>query len=136
MVTINLKEYYPEHYSEDTYVEVSADVAEFMEEERRKAESLRRKTYRYQAQYSLDAEDGIEEETILRAFKEAEAHEKLRVQLEMSMQSLTEVQYRRMKMRFEQGMKFAEIAKAEGVAVKAVEDSIRGALAKIKKYFC
>lgn len=136
MVIINLKKYYPEQYSEDTYVEVSAEVAEFMEEERRKAESLRRKTYRYQAQYSLDAEDGIEEETILRAFKEAEAHEKLRVQLELSMQTLTAVQHRRMKMRFEQGMKFAEIAQAEGVAVKAVEDSIRGALEKIKKYFC
>ncbi len=136
MVTINLKKYYPDQYNEDTYVEVSDEVADFMEEERRSAENSRRRVYRYHAQYSLDADDGIEEESLLRAFKEAEAHEELRLKLEMSMQSLTAVQYRRVKMRFEYGMKFSEIAKAEGVNINAIEDSIKRALGKITKYFC
>ncbi len=135
MVTINLKEYYPNYYKKDTCIEVSEAVAEFMEEERRRAESFRRKTYRYQAQYSLDAEDGIEEETILRAYQEAEAREELQFKLEMSMKKLTMVQYRRLKMRFERGMKITEIAEAEGVKPNAIEDSIKGALEKIKKYF-
>ena len=89
MVTINLKKYYPEYYTKDTYVEVNEKVAKFMEEERPKYASAKRKAQRNKAHYSLDSGDGIEEETVLRIFKEAEEHEELRVRLEWSMRTLT-----------------------------------------------
>lgn len=91
MVTINLKKYYPDYYKEDTYVELPEDVADFMEKDRPKPASARRKKYRYKAQYSLDAGDGIEEEAIVRAFKEAQEQEELRIRLEWSMRTLTKV---------------------------------------------
>ncbi len=72
MVKINLKEYYPEIYKEDTFIEVSEEVAEFLESERPKASSEIRKRYRHNAQYSLDADDGIEEETLVRLFDKPE----------------------------------------------------------------
>ena len=136
MVTINLKKYYPDYYKEDTYVELPEDVADFMEKDRPKPASARRKKYRYKAQYSLDAGDGIEEEAIVRAFKEAQEQEELRIRLEWSMRTLTKVQYRRVIMRFDKEMKYKDIAKAENVTVNAIEDSIKGALKKMRENLC
>ncbi len=136
MVTINLKKYYPDYYTEDTYVDVDENVAEFMEEERPKPASARRRAQRNKAQYSLDSGDGIEEETVIRLFREAQAHDELRARLERSMRTLTEVQRRRIMMRFDREMKYKEIADAENVSVNAIEDSINGALKKMRKNFC
>ena len=137
MVTINLKKYYPEHYREDTYIDVDEKVADFMEQERPKPASAARKQYRYKAQYSLDAGDGIEEETLIRLFHEAERDERLRALLEQAMQSsLTVAQYRRVRMRFSERKIYRVIAAEENVSISTIEASIDGAVKKLRKYFC
>ncbi|MBR3999291.1 MAG: sigma-70 family RNA polymerase sigma factor [Clostridia bacterium] len=136
MVRINLKKYYPDYYTEDTYMDVEEKVAEFLEKERKKTASAKRKEQRYKAQYSLNAGDGIEEKTVIRLFREARKHEELRARLEWSMRTLTKVQRRRVLMRFDREMKYKEIAEAENVNVNAIEDSIKGALKKMRKNFC
>ncbi len=136
MVKINLKEYYPEIYKENTFTEVSEEVAEFLESERPKQASEIRKRYRHNAQYSLDADDGIEEETLVHLFEKARENERLKERLEQAMKSLTDKQKRRFLMKYDLHMTYEEIAKDEDVAVNAVEDSVRQALTKLKKYFC
>lgn len=137
MVKINLKKYYPDIYKEDTFTEVSEEVAEFLESERPKPASEVRKKYRHKAQYTLDADDGIEDKTITIAFEEAERDEQIYDLLEKAMyHTLTSIQYRRVHMRFVERKSYKDIAAEERVAVSTVESSIKGAIAKIKKYIC
>ena len=136
MVTINLKKYYPDYYKEDTYMDVEDDVAEFLETNRPKPASAKRKAQRYKAQYSLDAGDGIEEDTLVLLFEEARRNELLYERLRTAMTCLTEKQRRRVLMKYDLEYTYAEIAEKEQVNVNAVEDSIEQAKEKIKKYFC
>ncbi len=136
MVTINLKKYYPDYYKEDTFMDVEADVAEFLETNRPKPASAKRKAQRYKAQYSLDAGDGIEEDTLVLLFEEARRNELLCEQLRTAMLCLTEKQRRRFLMKYDLEYTYAEIAEREQVNVNAVEDSIEQAKEKIRKYFC
>lgn len=136
MVTINLKKYYPEYYKEDTFMDVKEDVAEFLETNRPKPASAKRKAQRYKAQYSLDAGDGIEEDTLVLLFEEAKRNELLYERLRSAMACLTEKQRRRFLMKYDLEYTYAEIAEREQVNVNAVEDSIEQAKEKIRKYFC
>ena len=136
MVTINLKKYYPDYYKEDTYIDVEDDVAEFLETNRPKPASAKRKAQRYKAQYSLDAGDGIEEDTLVLLFEEARRNELLYERLRSAMTYLTEKQRRRFLMKYDLEYTYAEIAEREQVNVNAVEDSIEQAKEKIRKYFC
>lgn len=136
MVTINLKKYYPDYYKEDTFMDVKEDVAEFLETNRPKQASAKRKAQRYKAQYSLDAGDGIEEDTLVLLFEEARRNELLYERLRSAMKCLTEKQRRRFLMKYDLEYTYAEIAEREQVNVNAVEDSIEQAKEKIKKYFC
>lgn len=136
MVTINLKKYYPDYYKEDTYMDVEDDVAEFLETNRPKPASAKRKAQRYKAQYSLDAGDGIEEDTLVLLFEEARRNELLYERLRSAMACLTEKQRRRFLMKYDLEYTYAEIAEKEQVNVNAVEDSIEQAKEKIRKYFC
>ena len=136
MVTINLKKYYPDYYKEDTYMDVEDDVAEFLETNRPKPASAKRKAQRYKAQYSLDAGDGIEEDTLVLLFEEARRNELLYERLRSAMACLTEKQRRRFLMKYDLEYTYAEIAEREQVNVNAIEDSIEQAKEKIRKYFC
>ncbi len=136
MVTINLKKYYPDYYKEDTFMDVKEDVAEFLETNRPKPASAKRKAQRYKAQYSLDANDGIEEDTLVLLFEEARRNELLYERLRSAMACLTEKQRRRFLMKYDLEYTYAEIAEKEQVNVNAVEDSIEQAKEKIRKYFC
>lgn len=136
MVTINLKKYYPDYYKEDTFMDVEDDVAEFLETNRPKPASAKRKAQRYKAQYSLDAGDGIEEDTLVLLFEEARRNELLYERLRSAMACLTEKQRRRFLMKYDLEYTYAEIAEREQVNVNAIEDSIEQAKEKIRKYFC
>ncbi len=137
MVIINLKKYYPDIYEDDTFIEVPDDVAEFLESERPKQASEIRKRYRYKAQYSLDAGDGIENKTITHAFEEAEHDGQMYELLEKAMcNTLTSIQYRRVHMRFIERKSYSEIAAEENVAVSTVASSVKSAIEKIRKYIC
>ena len=59
MQTINLKQYYP-FCTEDTFVEVSDEIAEAFLGQSGPRPPGSGKMYRYKAFYSLDCDDGIE----------------------------------------------------------------------------
>ena len=59
MKTINLRDYYPV-YTEDTFVEVSDEVAAFFAEDKRRQTNYAQYIRYHKAFYSLDRGDGIE----------------------------------------------------------------------------
>ena len=59
MTFINLRDFFP-WYTEDQIVQVSNEVYEELLADRRYEVAYQRRKLRYKAQYSLDAEDGIE----------------------------------------------------------------------------
>ena len=59
MVRINLRDFYP-YSQEDTYIEVSDEIAQMMLAFERAEASYERKVRRYKAYYSLDQKSGIE----------------------------------------------------------------------------
>ena len=59
MQIINLRKYYPEYYSSDTYIEVTDEVATAMKPHRLEDKSHARRM-RYNKVLSLDACEGIE----------------------------------------------------------------------------
>ena len=63
MTTINLRELYP-WYTEDTFIEVSDEVAAFLEEDKRLQINYAQYIRDNKAFYSLDAGDGIEAEAM------------------------------------------------------------------------
>lgn len=136
MKNVNLRIYYPDQYKEDVYVEVSDEIAEFLEEQRPKEASARRKKYRHKAHYSLDAGDGIENEAIQMIFMETQRDEQLRKQLEAAMTELSEIQRRRIYKRFYLRQSYSDIARDENIAVNSVKESIQSGIDKLKKYFC
>ena len=117
-------------------MDVEEDVAEFLETNRPKPASAKRKAQRYKAQYSLDIGDGIEEDTLVLLFEEVRRNELLYERLRTAMTYLTEKQRRRFLMKYDLEYTYAEIAEREQVNVNAVEDSIEQAKEKIRKYFC
>ncbi|MBQ7929901.1 MAG: sigma-70 family RNA polymerase sigma factor, partial [Clostridia bacterium] len=112
------------------------DVAEFLEEQRPKEASATRKKYRHKAHYSLDAGDGIENETLQRILAETQQDEQLRMQLETAMASLSAIQRRRVYKNFYLGQSYTDIARDENIAVNSVKESILSGIEKLKKYFC
>lgn len=54
MKEINLREYYPELYAEDSVISVSDEIAEMMHRSILEEKAYQRRLCRYQAYYSLD----------------------------------------------------------------------------------
>jgi len=141
MTTINLREIYP-WYLADEFVEVSDEVAAELAADKRYERAYQRRTFYNKAHYSLDVEDGIETAAIVcyndspeRIFDLMERH----CGLCRALNSLPEVQGRRVEARFFHGMSQKEIAAAEGVSEEAVSKAIEKGLKAMKKYlqnFC
>ena len=135
MKTINLREYYPDYYSTDEYIDVSDEVLIAMEEETRAVNAAERKKYRNLAQYSLDSNDGIEHYAINKplspeAILENRQH---REELYFQIMSLPEKQAKRIYARFYLGMTVKEIARMEGIAEANIYSSIQRGLSRLKK---
>ena len=124
MQTINLKQYYP-FCTEDTFVEVSDEIAEAFLLDKRAEAARERKMYRYKAFYSLDCNDGIEnaaigwaqpspEDCLMEKEAQAEYAELLR-RLYEALATLTPAQARRVHARYMLGMKVKDIAAMEGI---------------------
>jgi len=135
MTTINLRDFYP-WYRHDEFVEVSNEVAAAMLEGKRQERNYTRRMYYNKAQYSLDAGDGIENETVYADLSSHEVYElKLRMcRLCRALNSLPEPQGRRIDAHFILGMSKADIARAEGVRESAVRGAIERGLKSMKKY--
>lgn len=145
MPIINLRKYYYPLYRKDTFVEVSDEVAEALLLMYREENNRARKIYYHKAYYSLDREDGIENDVLCgfekspeEIFMEQEEERFFLVTLERlneALSSLTPIQQRRIRARYLSGMAVREIAACEGVNVSVVSESIRGGLKKLRCYF-
>jgi len=136
MPTINLRDFYP-WYIQDEFVEVSDEIAAELFADKRYGKAHDRRIKRNKAHYSLDANDGIEASAIVCdadspevVFEKIERH----CRLCHALNSLPEIQGRRIDARYILGKSQREIALAEGVSEEAVSKAIEKGLAAMKKY--
>ena len=139
MAIINLRDFYP-FYTQDTMIEVSDDVAEALAEAERLERNYLRRMFYNNAHYSLDADDGIEASVLSvigtyiitpeTALCMMEGH----CRLCRALNSLPEIQGRRVEAHYLLGMSQQQIAEAEGVAKSSVSESIKKGLAAMRKY--
>ena len=135
MTTINLREFYP-WYISDEFIEVTEEVAEELRANRLYEAAYQRRLTRNKAQYSLDREDGIEYSACLHEPTPQELLERMERfhHLWNALNSLPEIQGRRVDAHLILGKSYREIARAEGVEQSAVRRSVRAGLESMKKY--
>lgn len=134
MVRINLRDFYP-FTQEDTYIEVSAEVANMMNAFERAEASYERKIRRYKAYYSLDHKSGIERSILFTSHSPEELYERKlsREELHATIAQLPDKQAKRIYAHYLLGMSKEEIAKTEGVSWRAVHQSIQQGLSRMEK---
>jgi len=135
--TINLRDFYP-WYAHDEFIEVSDEVAAELQSDIRYEKAYQRRTFYNKGHFSLDVEDGIEASAIAchndnpeTVFFMMENH----CRLCRALNSLPEIQGRRVDARYLQGMSIQEIAKSEGVSESSVKESIERGLKTMRKVF-
>lgn len=135
MTTINLKLYYP-WYTHDEYIEVPEEVAAALQADRRYEAAYAERVRYHKAYYSLDCEDGIEYSATLHEPTPQELLERMErfCHLWNALNSLPEVQGRRVDAYLILGKTYREIAREEGVAVWAVEQAVKRGIKAMKKY--
>ena len=141
MTTIDLRDYYY-WYTQDEFIEVTDEVAAELYADKRYEQAYNRRTFYNKAHYSLDVDDGIEASAIVcyddspeRVFNLMERY----CDLCRALNSLPELQGRRIEAHYILGMSQREIARAEGVSEEAVSKAIEKGLTAMKKYleyFC
>jgi RNA polymerase sigma-70 factor (ECF subfamily) len=134
MTTINLRELYP-WYTEDTFIEVSDEVAAFLEEDKRLQINYAQYIRDNKAFYSLDAGDGIEADALNLPEQPDEALERMELErlLKEALAQLTPSQRRRLFASVLNDESNQRIAKRESVDESAVRRSIQRGLAALKK---
>ena len=135
MTTINLKDFYY-WYTQDQLIEVSDEVAEVFKADARYEMAYQRRLSRHKAQYSLDCDDGIE----YSACQHEPSPQELLDRKEMffrlwnALNSLPELQGRRVDAHLILGKSYREIAREEGVDKSAVRCSVLCGIKRMKKY--
>ena len=134
MTTIDLRELYT-WYTEDTFIEVSDEVAAFLEEDKRLQINYAQYIRDNRAFYSLDAGDGIEADALNLPEQPDEALERMELErlLKEALAQLTETQRRRLLASVLNDESNQRIAKRESVDESAVRRSIQRGLAALKK---
>ena len=135
MTTINLKDFYY-WYTQDQFIEVTEEVAEALRASVRYEAAYQRRLTRHKAQYSLDCEDGIEYSACLHepSPQELMDRKELFYRLWNALNSLPEIQGRRVEAHLIFGKSFRQIAREEGVDKSAVRCSVRCGIERMKKY--
>ena len=135
MTTINLKDYFA-WYTHDEYIEVPDDVAEELEADTLYEAAYRRKVIRHRAQYSLNCDDGIEYSACLFEPTPQELLERMErfYALWNALNSLPEVQGRRVDACVILGLSYCEVARIDGVDKSAVRRSVLSGLEKMREY--
>ena len=135
MTTINLKDFYP-WYTHDEYIEVSEEVADELRTSRRR-EAAHAERVRYnKAFYSLDCDDGIEYTACLHEPTPQELLDRVElfVRLWNALNSLPEIQGRRVDAHLILKKSYRQIAREEGVDKSAVRCSVKCGIDRMKKY--
>ena len=136
MTTINLKDFYY-WYIQDQFIEVADEVAEALTASRRQEAAYVERARYNKAYYSLDCDDGIEYSACLHEPTPQELLERMElfIRLWNALNSLPEIQGRRIDAHIILGKSTKEIAEAEGVHEEAVRQSIKRGLERMKKTF-
>ena len=134
MQKINLRDLYPDVYKTDAFVDVAEEVLAVIQSQQQADAAYERRKFRYKAHYSLDREDGIENDALTRPLTPEEVMEQKQLREEMyaALMQLPFIQAQRIYARFYLGMTVAEIAKVEGVDRRRVWASIRRGLKKLE----
>ena len=135
MTTINLKDFYY-WYIVDEFVEVPDEVAEELLASRRREAAYAERVRYHKAYYSLDCDDGIEYSACLHepSPQELMDRKELFYRLWNALNSLPEIQGRRVDAHLILGKSFRQIAREEGVDKSAVRHSVRSGIKRMKKY--
>ena len=135
MKEINLRELYPDTYNTDTFVEVADEVWAAISSSQRAEAAYERRKFRHKAHYSLNREDGIENDALTRPLTPEEILEQkqLREEVYAALMQLPAIQARRIYARFYLGMTVAEISRIEGIDRRRVWASIRRGLKKLEQ---
>ena len=135
MIEINLREFYPDCYKSDYFVEVPDEVAELLRLLKRHEQAQRRSIFRHKAHYSLDIYELVEREAVLQGPSAEDIFEHFaeQDQLHAAMMTLTEKQRSRLYAHFFLNMSYTKIAEQEGIDVSTVRKSIQRALRQLQK---
>lgn len=135
MTRINLRDYYP-FYSADLFVDIPDEVAAALAEAERLERNYIRRLIYNKAFYSLDAGDGIEHEALFVSLSLCEVYERkvTAEQLYAAIDALPGKQGRRMYAHYILGIPQTEIARAEGVGLTAVNNSIERGLKNMEDF--
>lgn len=117
-------------------VEIPQNVREEMLTFFRKEETYQRVRRYHNAYYSLDRDDGLENEIsdVAPSPEEIVIHREEQGMLHAALMSLPAVQRRRVMLRFMHNLSIARIAKIEGVSWTTVNRSIDRAMKKIRRH--
>lgn len=135
MTTINLRDYYP-IYKEDTFIEVSDEIATFLTEEKRIQKNYEQYIRDNKAFYSIDRGDGIEASVIQKPPQPDEVLEQAQTAqlLEDALLSLSETQRRRLYAHIVLGKSKADIARMESIKKPTVSESIERGISNLRKF--
>ncbi|MDR1072816.1 MAG: sigma-70 family RNA polymerase sigma factor [Treponema sp.] len=136
MATINLRDFYP-FYPHDCFVEVPDEIAVALEDAERLERNYIRRNFYNKAHYSLDAEDGIETAAVFHIIDPSEVVLLMErhCRLCRALNSLPEIQGRRIEAHYLLGKSIKEIAEAEEAGERAVRKSIACGLAAMKSFY-
>ncbi|MDN0033963.1 sigma-70 family RNA polymerase sigma factor [Oscillibacter valericigenes] len=135
MTTINLRNFYP-WYIQDEIIEVTDEVAKALRSDKLYEAAHQRRIVRNKAQYSLDCDDGVEYSACLHEPTPQELLERMErfCHLWNALNTLPEVQGRRVDTCVILGKSYREVAKVEGVDKSAIRRSVQCGLEAMKKY--
>ena len=135
MQKINLRDLYPDTYKTDVFVDVAEEVLAAIRGHQQDDAAYERRKFRHKAHYSLNREDGIENDALNRPLTPEEVLERklLREEVYVALMKLPAIQARRIYARFYLGMTVAEIARIEGADRRRVWESIRRGLKKLAR---
>ena len=135
MTTINLKDFYP-WYTHDEYIEVSDEVAAELRADKLYEAAYQRRIVRNKAQYSLDCDDGIQYSACLSEPTPQELVERMErfCDLWNALNTLPEIQGRRVDACIILGKSYRQIAREQDVDKSVVRRSVKRGMAAMKKY--
>lgn len=136
MHIINLRKHYP-HYTEDIFIEVSDEVYEVILLSVRQKNNYDSRMYYHKAHYSLDCNDGIENDALHRMPSPEEIFmRKVSLeQLQNALQHIPSIQARRVYAHYILGKQKMEIARNEGVSNSSVCGSVHIGVKSLRRYF-
>lgn len=136
MHIINLRKHYP-YYTEDIFLEVSDEVYEVILLSIRQKNNYDSRMYYHKAQYSLDCNDGIENDALHRMPSPEEIFmQKVSMeQLYQALHALPPQQAKRVYERYINQKKNVDIARVGGVHEATTRQSVIREIENLRKYY-